>query len=100
LSVPADAAQNYSGAIEVSVSGGALLGVIHVSIENLDSAVWSAESIEPINVQEIDPGGETVMVRLAEGAHPRSGEVAVAHLQLRGNHVLLAGNHGFHAATG
>ncbi len=66
-------------------------------IDDLDSPVWSAESSDPINLQRIDPGGETVTVTLANGAHPRSGQVATAHLELRDEVVRLAGNYGFHS---
>ena len=91
------APQSYSGALEVRTTDGELLGVMHVSIADLDAPVWSAESAEPINLRHIDPGGETVMARLADHAHPRSGDVAAAHLELRDERVLLAGNYGFHA---
>jgi|1186.fasta_scaffold1100215_1 hypothetical protein len=93
-----DSPPSYSGAVELSSSDEQLIGMVHVSIEDLDAAVWSAETTEQIDVRNIDPGGETVMARLADNAHPRSGHVAATHLQLRGNRVLLAGNYGFHAA--
>jgi hypothetical protein len=92
--------QSYSGAVELEITDGRTLGLVHVSIADLDAAVWSAESTEPIDVRNIDPGGETVMVRLADGAHPRIGEVAAAHLQLRGSRIMLAGNYGFHVPEG
>ncbi len=73
------------------------LGVLTASIDDLDAVVWSAESPDPINLQRIDPGGETVTVTLANGAHARAGQVATAHLEVRHEIVRLAGNYGFHA---
>ena len=92
-----DAARNYSGALELWDTNGQLLGVITVTVADIDEPVWSAESPDPINLGDIDPGGVTVMAQLANPAHPRAGYVASAHLQLRGAHVQLAGNYGFHA---
>jgi hypothetical protein len=88
--------QNYSGAVELLRTDGELLGVVTASIEDLDAPVWSAESRDPINLERVDPGGETVTVRLGNGAHPRSGQVATAHLELRNEVIRLAGNYGFH----
>src|SRR5258708_1095237 len=89
--------QNYSGAIELLRTNGELLGVVTASIEDLDAPVWSAQSPDPINLGRIGPGGETVTVTLANGAHPRSGQVATAHLELRNEIIRLAGNYGFHS---
>ena len=89
--------QRYTGALELSRADGELLGVITASIEDLDAPVWSAESPDPINLQRINPGGESVTVTLANGAHPRSGQVAIAHLELRNEVIRLAGNYGFHS---
>ena len=91
------ATQGYAGALELSLTNGEVLGVVTASIEDLDAPVWSAESPDPINLERIDPGGETVTVTLANGAHPRSGQVATAHLELRNEVIRLAGNYGFHA---
>ena len=88
---------SYSGALELWIEGGTLLGVLHVSIVDLDAPVWSTESTEPIDLRDIDPGGETVTARLADPAHPRSGDVAMAHLELRDQRLRLSGNYGFHA---
>jgi hypothetical protein len=93
------APQSYSGALEILSSDGELLGVITATIADLDAAVWSSESADPINLRQIDPGGETVVARLANTAHSRSGEVAAAHLELRDGHVRLAGNYSFHAPS-
>jgi len=89
--------QSYSGALEVWLADVELLGVLTVTIDDLDAPVWSAESPDPINLQRIDPGGETVTVTLANGAHPRVGQVATAHLELRHEVVRLAGNYAFHS---
>jgi hypothetical protein len=88
---------SYSGALELWTTDGQLLGVLHVSIADLDAPVWSAESTEPINVRDIDPGGETITAHLADPAHPRSGDLSTAHLELRNQRLRLAGNYGFHA---
>ena len=89
--------QSYTGALELWDTSGQLLGIVQVTIADLDAPVWSAESTAPINIHDVDPGGETVMAHLADGAHPRSGDVAAAHLELRDERVRLAGNYGFHA---
>jgi hypothetical protein len=97
MDADADATASYSGAVELRTGDGHLLGVIHASIADLDAPVWSAESTEPVDLREIDPGGETVMAHLADHGHPRAGEVAAAHLQFRDHRLSLAGNYPFHA---
>jgi hypothetical protein len=94
-----NAPQSYSGALELLSADGELLGVITATVADLDAPVWSAVSADPINLRHIDPGGETVVARLANTAHSRSGEVAAAHLELRDGHVRLAGNYSFHAPS-
>ena len=89
--------KSYSGALEVWTTDGQLLGVLHVTIADLDAPVWSTESTEPFNVRDVDPGGETVIAHLADNAHPRSGDVATAHLEVRDRRLRLAGTYGFHA---
>jgi hypothetical protein len=96
--MPSDGgAQTYSGSVELWTGDGQLLALVHVSIPDLDAPVWSARSAEPIDVRDVDPEGETVIARLADRAHPRVGEAAAAHLQLRDQLFVLAGNYGFHA---
>jgi hypothetical protein len=47
-------------------------------------------------VVTVTAGGEGVIARLADRAHPRAGEVAAAHLQVRNQRVMLAGTYAFH----
>jgi hypothetical protein len=89
--------ESYTGSVELRSSDGHLLGLVHVTVPDLDAPVWSTESTEPIDLGDIDPGGETVVAQLADHAHARVGDVAVAHLQLRDGRLHLAGNYGFHA---
>jgi hypothetical protein len=92
-----NAPQTYSGSLELRNTDGELFGVLNVTIAELDAPVWGVEVSQVIDVRAIDPGGETVMVRLSDPANPRCGDVASAHLMCREGRVLLAGNYGFHA---
>jgi hypothetical protein len=93
-------AQSYAGRFELIDSGGEVLLVIRGTVEDVDAPVWAAESNEPLRqpVLGFDPAGDTVIVRLAEDAHPRAGDVAAAHVALSTTgHLKLAGNYAFHA---
>ena len=94
------AQQSYEGRLELIGSEGEVLLVIRGIVQDVDAPVWAAESHEPLRRPAIgfDPAGDTVIVRLAEGTHLRSGDVAAAHVALSTTgHLKLAGSCAYHA---
>src|SRR6476620_10407920 len=94
----ASSTQSYEGTLELTDADGRVVMAIRASIPDIDAPVWTARSEEPLpkTPTGFDPAGDTVIVRLADQSHPRSGDIAAAHVMVSGQgHLQFAGNYSF-----